>query len=158
MRWKVISITSVLPVLCWIGAAFGGGVGGEEAQKELQKLQGTWIMVSGERDGKKVADEHIKQSRITYDGTKMEIITPHQSSETIAADIVKIDPSKTPKELHFIRRNGPNAGKTMVGIYEFEGDEKYRFAFDPSGASVLKEFTTKAGTGYILHTWKRAKQ
>lgn len=88
----------------------------------------------------------------------MEIITPHQSSETIVADIVKIDPSKTPKELHFIRRNGPNAGKTMIGIYEFEGDEQYKFVFDPSGSTVLNEFTTKAGTGYTLHTWKRAKQ
>lgn len=49
MRWKVISITSVLPVLCSIGAAFDGDVGGEEAQKELQKLQvpGSWSQESG---------------------------------------------------------------------------------------------------------------
>jgi uncharacterized protein (TIGR03067 family) len=85
----------------------------------------------------------------------MEVITPHQSSETIVADVVKID-SKTPKELHFIRRNGPNAGKTLIGIYEFEGDHQYKFAFDPSGSTVLKKFATKA-PGHIWHTWRRVK-
>ncbi|HEY8649287.1 MAG TPA: hypothetical protein VIL70_00070 [Chthoniobacterales bacterium] len=41
----------------------------------------------------------------------VEIITPHQSSETAVADIVKI---------------GPSAGKTLIGIYEFEGDDQYK--------------------------------
>jgi hypothetical protein len=58
----IISITAVLSVLSSIGAAFGAGVGGEDAEKELQRLQGNWVMVSGERDGQKVTDEHVKRS------------------------------------------------------------------------------------------------
>jgi hypothetical protein len=41
----------------------------------------------------------------------MEVIAPHQSSETIVADIVKIDPSKTPKELHFISQEQSQRGQ-----------------------------------------------
>jgi len=157
MRRTITSIAGVLVLLSAAGLAFAAGVGGADADKELQKFQGTWIMVSGERDGSKVPDEAVSQSKITYDGNKISLITPHQSSETIVADMVKIDPTKNPKEMHFIRRGGPSAGKALVGIYEFEGDDQYKFAFDPSGATILKEFVTKAGTGHMRHTWKRVK-
>jgi len=132
-------------------------IGGEEAKKELQKFQGTWVMVSGELDGKKAADEHAKQSKIVYEGNKIQIVVPNQTGETITADIVKINPTKNPKEMHFVRRNGPNAGKTLIGIYEFEKDDQYKFAFDPAGAVTLKEFVTKEGTGHVRNTWKRVK-
>jgi len=132
-------------------------IGGEEANKELQKSQGTWAMISGELDGKKAADEHAKQSKIVYEGNKIQIVVPNRTGETITADIVKIDPTKNPKGMHFIRRNGPNAGKTLIGIYEFEKDDQYKFAFDPTGAVSLKEFVTKEGTGHVRNTWKRVK-
>jgi uncharacterized protein (TIGR03067 family) len=68
-----------------------------------------------------------------------------------------IDPSKSPKEMHLIRKNGPNAGNVLIGIYEFEGDDQYKFALDPTGAMTLEEFVTKEGTGHVRNTWKRIK-
>ena len=126
-------------------------------KKKLQKLQGTWVMVSGELGGKKAADEHVRQSKIVYEGNKLQIMVPNQTGETIIAEVVKIDPTKNPKEMHFIRKNGPNAGKILIGIYEFEGDDQYKFAFDPTGAMTLKDFSTKEGTGHVRNTWKRVK-
>jgi uncharacterized protein (TIGR03067 family) len=157
MRWKMTSIAAALLLLGSIGSPFAAGVGGEYPQKELQKLQGTWVMVSGELNGKKAPDEHVSRSKISYEGDKIRIMVPNQTAETIIAEIVKIDPTKNPKEMHFIRKNGPNAGKTLIGIYEFEGDDQYKFAFDPAGATTLKEFATKDGTGHVRNTWKRVK-
>lgn len=157
MSRNIALIAVGLLLLCPIGAALGADIGGEDAKKELEKFQGTWVMVSGEMDGKKAADEHVKQSKISYEGNKIEIVVPNQTGETIIADIVKIDPTKTPKEMHFVRKNGPNAGKTLIGIYEFDGDGQYRFAFDPSGNVTLKEFVTKEGTGHVRNMWKRVK-
>jgi uncharacterized protein (TIGR03067 family) len=157
MRWKMTSIAAALLLLGSIGSLFAAEVGGEDAKKELQKLQGTWVMVSGELGGKKTADEHVSRSKIVYEGDKMQIMVPNQTTETIVAEIVKIDPTKEPKEMHFLRKNGPNAGKTLIGIYEFEGDDQYKFAFDPTGAATLKEFATKDGTGHVRNTWKRVK-
>jgi uncharacterized protein (TIGR03067 family) len=156
MRWKIISIAAAL-LLGSIGPSFTAGVGGEDAQKELKKLQGTWVMVSGELSGKKAADEHVSRGKIVFEGDKMQIMVPNQTTETIVAEVVRIDPTKNPKEMHFIRKNGPNAGKTLIGVYEFEGDDLYKFAFDPTGAMTLKEFVTKEGTGHIRNTWKRVK-
>jgi uncharacterized protein (TIGR03067 family) len=158
MRWNSKWIAASLMVLWSIGPLFAAGVGGDEADKELKKLQGTWVMVSGEVDGKKVSDENVSRSKIVYDGNKIQLFTPHQSGEAIIADVVAIDPKKNPKEMRFVRRNGPSAGKTIVGIYEFEGNDQYKFAFDPTGQVTLKEFVTKEGTGHMRHTWKRVKQ
>jgi len=157
MRYTTTLMAVGVSLLWSVGSTFAAGVGGADAQRELQKFQGTWVMVSGELDGKKVADEHVSRGKITYQGDKLQIMVPNQHGEMIAAEIVKIDPTKKTKEMHFVRKNGPNAGKTMIGIYEFEGDDQYKFAFDPSGAMTLKEFTTKEGTGHIRNTWKRVK-
>jgi uncharacterized protein (TIGR03067 family) len=130
----------------------------KEDQKELKKFQGTWVMVSGEIDGKKVAEEHVKKSKLVYEGEKIAVHTPHQSDKPIEATLKKLDPSKKPKEMHWVRKNGPGAGTTMMAIYEFLDDDQYRICFDPSGKGVPKEFAAKEGTGYILHVWKREKK
>lgn len=157
MRRNIALIAVGLLLFCPMGYLFAADVGGENAEKELKKFQGTWVMVSGEMDGKKAADEHVGRSKIVYEGNKLQVLVPNQTEETVIAEIVKVDPTKNPKEMHFIRRNGPNAGKALIGIYEFEGDGQYKFAFDPTGTITLKEFATKEGTGHIRNTWKRVK-
>lgn len=157
MRWKTALISAALLWLWSIGSLCAGGVTGEEAQKELKKFQGTWVMVSGEQGGKKVADEHVSRSKITFAGDKGEIIAPNQTAEPMVFEIVKIDLTKNPKQMHFVRKNGPFAGKTVMAIYEFAGNDQYHFAFDPTCAAPVQEFTPKAGTGHIHNTWKRIK-
>jgi uncharacterized protein (TIGR03067 family) len=157
MRRNIALIAVGLLLLCPIGPLFAADVAGQDAEKELKKFQGAWVMVSGELDGKKAADEHVKKGKIVYEGNKLQIAVPNQTEETIVAEIVKIDPTKNPKEMHFIRKTGPNAGKALIGIYEFEGDDQYKFAFDPVGKITLKEFITKEGTGHVRNTWKRVK-
>jgi uncharacterized protein (TIGR03067 family) len=125
---------------------------------ELQRFQGTWVMTSAEMDGKQLHDAHVKRSRITFVGDKVELIAPHQHKDTIVASVVRLDLTKNPKEMHWVRTTGPNAGKSMSAIYEFEGPDQYRICFDPAGLAVPKEFGTKAGSGHIRHTWKRVKQ
>ncbi len=157
MRYR-ISIFAAAALLLWsVGPSFAAEMQGADAQKELQKFQGAWVLVSGEMDGKKVADEDVKKSKIKYDGTRVELVLPNQTSETVLSEIVKIDGTKNPKEVHKLRKNGPHAGKTVVAIYEFDGDDQYKIAFDPAGKAKLKEFATKQGTGHVWNTWKRAK-
>jgi uncharacterized protein (TIGR03067 family) len=129
----------------------------ETSDKELNKFQGTWVMVSGDWDGKKIADADVSKSKIAYEGNKGQLTAPHQSKETIFFDIIKLDPSKSPNEFDLIRRTGPSAGKTIKAIYEFDGNDQFKFAFDPTAATTPKEFSAKKGTGYILQIWKRVK-
>ena len=157
MRTNTKLLAVGLVVLCSVVSPLISWAIGETADKELNKFQGTWVMVSGDWDGKKIADADVSKSKITYEGNKGQLTAPHQSKETIFFDIIKLDPSKSPKEFHFIRRTGPSAGKTIKAIYEFDGNDQFKFAFDPTAATIPKDFTTKAGTGYIRQTWKRVK-
>lgn len=125
---------------------------------ELKKFQGTWVLVSGEMGGTKVSEQHVKQSRITFSGNKVEVITPHQHKDTIHAIVMKLDTAKNPKEMQWVRSSGPNTGVTMTAIYEFEGPDTYRICFDPAGTAAPGAFATKKGSGHIWQTWKKAKQ
>ena len=130
----------------------------ESYDAELQKFQGTWVMVAAEMDGKAVADAHVEQSKITFVGDKVELLTPHQHKDVIVATVMKLDTAKNPREMHWLRANGPKAGTTVVSIYEFEGADQYKISFDPAGVTVPKNFDTEIGSGHIWHTWKRLKQ
>ena len=135
----------------------GSGCANADSQAELQKFQGDWVMVSAEMDGKAVGDADVQSSRITFAGDKVEMIAPHQHNGTIKASISRIDVTATPMQMHWVRSEGPNAGTTMMAVYEFEGPDQYRISFDPAGATVPKEFRTAAGSGHIRQTWRRVK-
>ena len=157
MRTNTKLIAFGLLVFCSFVSPFISEVVADNGAKELDKFQGTWILISGEMSGKKIADDHVKQNKITYKGNKGELTSPHQSKETIVFDIVKLDPTKSPKEVSLIRKTGPSAGKTITAIYEFDGNDQFKFAFDPAGLTIPKDFNTKEGSGHVSHAWKRVK-
>ena len=157
MRIKAGLFTARMIVVAFAFTTFLGAALAAESQPPLDQFQGTWVMLSGERDGKKISDDHLKKSVITYKGNQGELVAPHQHNEAILFEIVKVDPATSPKQFHLIRKNGPSAGKTIVAIYEFDGADQFKFAFDPAAVTPPKDFTTKEGTGFISHVWKRSK-
>jgi uncharacterized protein (TIGR03067 family) len=129
----------------------------ENGQKELKKLVGTWTLAAGQVDGKAIPDEQVKANGITWDGNKVTLTSPHQSDDPIVARITRIDPTKKPAEMDWTRDAGPNKDKPMMAIYEWVDDDTYRICFDPACKERPKDFKAAAGTGYIVHTWKRVK-
>ena len=158
MRSTILVMVTVMSLVWSVGTIGAAPAPGQSAEAELQKFQGTWVMIAAEMDGKKVPDAQVKQSKITFVGDKIEVIAPHQHKDTIVASVTKLDLTKNPKEMHWIRSAGPNAGTTMIGIYEFKGPDQFQISFDPAGLSVPKKLGTKAGSGHLWHTWKRVKQ
>lgn len=157
MRAKFFVMATVMLLVCSVWSISAAQQQEQNTDTELQKFQGTWVMVSAEMDGKKVHDKHVKQSKITFVGDKVEVIAPHQHKEKIIATITKFDLTKNPKEMQWVRSVGPKAGTTVNAIYEFDGPDQYKFCFDPAGLKVPKKFSTKAKSGHIWQTWKRVK-
>ncbi len=125
---------------------------------ELSKLQGTWVLASGIKDGKKVNDNHLKQSYLTITADRIELLTPHQHKGPIRSHIIKLDTSKKPHQIQWVRTMGPNAGKVMTAIYEFEGPTVAKFALDPTGKTVPTSFSSKKGSKHIVHVWSLKKK
>ena len=147
----------VLAIAGLFAAAVAEAMDNNVDQQELKRLQGTWVLVSGEMEGKKVVAEAIEASRMTYSGDTITLNTPHQSAQPITSKVNRLDPKKAPREMEWVRSAGPGAGRTMQAIYEFDGMDTYKVCFDPAGKGRPKEFATTSGGCKILHVWKRAK-
>ena len=139
-------------LLVTVGLLAGAALG-QDAAQELKKLEGAWVMVSGEEKGQKLSDESVKKAKLAMQGDKH---TVKVGKDTIIGTH-KLDPSKKPKEIDAMDTEGPFKGKAPLGIYKLEGDE-FTVCFALPGKDRPKEFTTKSGTGEILHVWKKEKK
>ena len=136
-----------------LALAAGLLVGADDAKDELKKLEGTWTMASGEKDGKALAEQTIKGAKLVFKGGQHDV----KVGDDIFKGTHKVDPSQKPKTIDATDTDGPFKGKTVYGIYEVDGDT-FKVCFAAPGKDRPKEFSTKSGTGHILHVWKREKK
>ena len=141
--------------------AFSGGIAFAQAPApdttgDLKKFEGTWVMVSGKKDGQPVAADAVGKSKIVWKGSDVVIETPHQAKEAIKAS-AKVGAVGGARTMDWLRANGPDAGKTMLAIYEFRGNDEYVIVFAPAGKDRPKDLDAKAGSGHTMHVWKRVK-
>jgi uncharacterized protein (TIGR03067 family) len=128
--------------------------GGDDlAQAELKKLEGTWQVTSGERNG--MPTERIVGDTLTFSGE--EFTVQHDGNERFKATI-KLYPDKKPREIDATVTEGEDKGKTALGIYALEGDE-LKLCFDPPGGGARpKEFASPEGSDYMVVVLKRQKK
>jgi uncharacterized protein (TIGR03067 family) len=125
----------------------------DPAEKELKKLDGNWVLVSGEDDGKKVSEKAIQTARLTVKGDQHTVTV----GDTTYKGTHKLNPTKRPKTIDITDTEGPFKGKTVLGIYDL-GREEFRLCYALPGKERPKEFSAKAGTGHRFHVWKRAQK
>ena len=126
---------------------------GDAAKMELKKLEGTWGMVSGEAKGEKLPESTIKSAKLTIVGDKHTV----KIGEDTIIGTHKLDPTMKPKAIDAMDTEGPFKGKTTFGIYKVEKGV-FTVCFAPPGKERPTEFTTKSGTGELLHVWKLKKE
>ena len=128
---------------------------GVAAGKELEKLRGTWVLLSAERDGKKLPAEEVKRTRITFEGDTFAF--PAASGVgTSRKGVVRVDPGKAPKWMDAEATDAAK-GEVSLGIYEVKVDD-YRVCFAPPGKGRPEAFASAPGSGHTLQVWKRKKE
>ena len=113
---------------------------------DQEKVQGTWALVSGERNGRPLPAEVIQHIQLIFAGDKL--ATKHKDRKTEAT--FKLDSNKTPKEID-LEMEG-NVGK---GIYQLDGDT-LKIVHGEVGDARPKDFP-KAGSGLTFLVLKREK-
>jgi uncharacterized protein (TIGR03067 family) len=121
----------------------------DAAKKELKKLAGTYVMVSGESKAEKLSEDRIKDTTMKIDGAKY---TANFGGDAVTGTL-KLDPTKTPKEIDAT----DSEGKTILGIYKFKKGQ-FTVCFAPPGKERPREFTVKTGTGNFIHGWKKKEK
>jgi len=125
-------------------------------KKDFDALQGTWVLVSGERDGKKLSEETAKNTKLAVAGFKFLFVEGGEIG-TASEGMFTLDATKKPKQTDSTATKGPDKGKVFLGIYDIEGD-MHKVCFAPPGKERPKEFSSKEGSGHIFQVWKREKK
>jgi uncharacterized protein (TIGR03067 family) len=128
--------------------------GDDDAKKDMDALQGNWVMQVGESNGEKLPEEVAKTYKRTITKDKLTIT---RGGEELYQGSFKIDPTKKPKSIDVTIETGPNKGATMIGIYELDGDT-LKVCMVPPGTPRPSEFTGKAGSNQTCAIWKKEKK
>lgn len=119
----------------------------DEAKTDADKIKGTWSAVARERDGQRmeVAEDNERHFKLVFDGKKIKY-QPRNGSEEEGT--YKLDATKKPKTLDLSVETGELKGKTLIGIYELDGD-KLKICHGAPDSERPKEFGSKQGIGII---------
>lgn len=149
MRFALLVVAVVSFVL---GAAVTEGGEDDAIKKDLKLMAGTWRVISYEKDGKKTPAEQLEKTRSIYtaDGKA----TVQRDGKTIIQATIKIDPTKKPKQSAASYTQGELKGKTVLAIYEIDGNTM-RACYALPGQDRPTEFSSKPGSGHVLITYKR---
>jgi uncharacterized protein (TIGR03067 family) len=123
----------------------------EDSKKDMEKLQGEWILASLERDGEQLPEEQAKSRKRSIKGDKFTIT---RDGETLAQGTFTLDASKKPKTLDAKLEGNDEA---VQAIYELDGDT-FKMCYAQPGQPRPKEFAGKADSGHTLAVWKRVKK
>jgi len=67
-----------------------------------------------------------------------------------------LDESTTPRRITITSTNGPNKGKTFLGIYEVKDANSLRVCYDLSGTAFPAKFESTTETGHYLVEYRRS--
>jgi len=121
-------------------------VGADTPKDAAKKLDGTWLMVSGEEEGKKLPEDRVKKARLVIKGNEHLV---QVGSDTLKGTH-KVDTASKPYTIDAMDTEGRFKGKPMLGIYELDGDQ-FKVCFNHPGKARPKDFAS----GDLLHIWKR---
>lgn len=123
-------------------------VGADDPEKDKKQLQGTWMVVSFQSGTKEVPEEQAKMMTLTIKDDTFTLGDGKKEEK----GMVKLDPSKTPKSMDLIVKDGK---ETALFIYALDGDT-LKLCWRKPGGERPKEFAAKDTDGYMV--LKRKKE
>jgi uncharacterized protein (TIGR03067 family) len=118
-----------------LSLSFAGMLHADE--KDLKEIEGSYSIISLKLGGRVLGKDDAEKTKVRFKGDVFSLII---KGEEKGAQI-KLDISKHPRTIDLIPNDGPDKGKTYLGIYKIEKDE-LTIAFAKSGERP-KEFTSE---------------
>lgn len=123
------------------------------AEPDQKSLQGVWQLQEAELAGKPFPEEVRKAIKLTVKDDKYEVT----AGKELDQGSLKLNGAAKPKEMDIIGTDGPNKGKTILAIYEQEGDT-LRVCYDLTGTKRPTEFKSSEGTLIFLAKYMREQK
>jgi uncharacterized protein (TIGR03067 family) len=110
----VCGVIALLAIVCMTV-----GQDKDESKKELEKLQGVWRVVSSQVGDEKASEDEVKRRKVTIKGDVLIYEYGNEQNEKREGTI-KLDPKTKAFDWTVL---SPEAGPTMLAIYELKEDE-----------------------------------
>lgn len=121
----------------------------EDALEWTKKLEGTYVIVSGERDGKRIPEERIKGSVVTFKGDK--VYGADKDKKEFFASTYKLDTMADPVRITMVSTTPPSsAGQSTVGLIGTDGTRLKIIYALPGGAAPTGFKTGEQQNLFIL--------
>jgi uncharacterized protein (TIGR03067 family) len=131
-----------------------GGPKGEKARSDKDKLQGSWVAVSGEVGGKKVPEEFVQKCQVIIAGDKITLMGLVKGEKEKGVEgTFRLDPATKPKAIDISLTNREDA----LGIYELERDTLKLCLVEATGSERPTEFAGKDQQLLIILKRSKAK-
>jgi uncharacterized protein (TIGR03067 family) len=122
----------------------------DTAADPLAPLQGTWEIVSLEKDGSAAPQDDIAGLTVMITGSGYKLI----NKDNVSKGTFTLDASKEPKQMDVQHQSENGGSHSLPSIYEVTGDT-LRVCYNPEGGARPTSFATKPDTGYISIVYKR---
>jgi uncharacterized protein (TIGR03067 family) len=139
---------SILPAALLL---FGQAEAPDAAKKELERLQGTWVMAALEVNGMDVGVQKVQGAGLTIKGDRYRVKTKGMDHECV----LRLDPKKKPPAIDMIFTEPDGREKVCKGIYELDGDKLRICRGLGADQDRPNQLATWPGTNYFVVTWKR---
>lgn len=130
------------------------GLGLAVAEAGPANLEGTWTASNAARDGKPADD--VVGHRLAFTGNRFQIAA--KDGKPLYLGTFQINPSAKPATIDFEHKDGALNGKVWKGIYVLDGET---LTICDNAAGLDRErptaFEAKAGSGYVVVTFRRAR-
>lgn len=120
----------------------------DDAKEDLKKFQGTWETTT-EINGETMPD---KATVILKDNKYIVKL----GDKVVDEGTFKLDAGTKPRSIDSTAEIGPGKGKSILGIYEFDGDS-IKICFAGPGKDRPKEFSAKKGSDNVVYSMKKTK-
>jgi uncharacterized protein (TIGR03067 family) len=153
---RFVAPMTVFLLLIIVGSvAQSGDAKKDKGKKDQDKIQGTWEVVEFIANGTTIPDEVRSKIKVIIKDDKMELTGTGGTDRR--EYVIKLDPTKKPKEIDAVAKFDPYKEKTVPGIYNLDGD-LLKLCM-PNGPTLERpsEFKAPAGSKLGYMVLKRAK-
>lgn len=129
--------TSLAASLLFLLSVSGCSSSKPTAEEGLKPFQGTWVVLELNDRGRRIYEQRSKLLTLEFTKDRLAKIETSTSATlgltsfklgtaaaggSLQGGTVRVDVAKSPNELDIVRLEGPDVGKSQLGIYAFEGD------------------------------------
>jgi uncharacterized protein (TIGR03067 family) len=156
---KVMPILTISAVVAISAGCANGRPGGSAAQsaaaeKDYERLSGTWQLTRGVVNGRPVPASVLRNTVLITDRNTFRF-PKEKGVGTHPAGHFTVNPNTRPKQVDSIAEGGPEAGEMTPGIYEILDANHKRACWGPPGGPRPTEFESPPGSKRILQYWKK---